>query len=52
VGLFDDHVALITGAGFGIGVAIAKRFVREGSKIVAFDRSQDRLAVLEFVCAT
>ena len=47
MGLLDDHVALITGAGSGIGVAIAKRFVREGAKVVAFDRSQDRLAALE-----
>ncbi len=41
-----DSVALVTGAGSGIGKAIAQRFVEEGAQIVAFDNAPERLAAL------
>lgn len=40
-------VALITGAGSGIGRAVARRFVRDGAVVVGFDLSAERLAELE-----
>lgn len=34
---FDDRVAVITGAGRGIGLAVAERFAREGARLVLGD---------------
>ncbi len=34
-----DHVAIITGAGRGVGKATARRFAREGARIVLFSRT-------------
>lgn len=36
-----DKVAVVTGAGSGMGLAIAKRFVAEGAKVVAADWHKD-----------
>lgn len=36
---FDRPVAIVTGAANGIGHAIARRFLNDGFRIVAFDRS-------------
>lgn len=43
----ENEVALVTGAGSGIGKAVVQRFVEEGAKVVAFDLSEDRLRALK-----
>lgn len=37
-----DRVAIITGAGSGIGEAVARRFVEEGARVIAMDISIER----------
>jgi 3-oxoacyl-[acyl-carrier protein] reductase len=44
-------VALVTGAARGIGLAIARRLVEEGARVVALDVAASR-AALEAACAT
>ena len=43
----ENKVAIVTGAGSGMGKAIAQLFAAEGSKIVATDINQARLEVLK-----
>jgi NAD(P)-dependent dehydrogenase (short-subunit alcohol dehydrogenase family) len=38
----QDRVAIITGAGQGIGLAYAKRFLAEGAKVVVAEINEDR----------
>ena len=44
MGRLDDRVAIITGAGQGIGLAYAKRFLDEGAKVVVAEINEDRAA--------
>ncbi|MBP2320421.1 NAD(P)-dependent dehydrogenase (short-subunit alcohol dehydrogenase family) [Kibdelosporangium banguiense] len=43
----DGHSAVVTGAGSGLGRAIVERFVDEGARVVAFDKSQQKLEELK-----
>src|SRR3979409_1792860 len=42
MGRLQDRVAVITGAGQGIGLAYAKRFLAEGAKVVVAEINEDR----------
>src|SRR4051812_36207097 len=40
-GRLADHVAIVTGAGQGIGEAIARTFAREGARVAVVDMNRD-----------
>ena len=44
VGRLEDKVAIITGAGQGIGLAYAERFLAEGAKVVVAEVVEERAA--------
>jgi NAD(P)-dependent dehydrogenase (short-subunit alcohol dehydrogenase family) len=41
MGLLDNHIAAVTGAGSGIGRAIALGYAREGARVVVLDANAD-----------
>ena len=43
----DDIIVFVTGATAGFGAAIARRFVREGARVIAAGRRGDRLEALK-----
>ena len=44
--ILKDKVAVVTGAGSGIGKCTVDRFVQEGTKVVAADMNEESLAKL------
>jgi NAD(P)-dependent dehydrogenase (short-subunit alcohol dehydrogenase family) len=46
-GQLEGRTALITGAGQGLGLEIARTYLREGARIVISARSEDKLAAAE-----
>ena len=46
-GLLTDKVALVTGAGQGLGAAVAREFVDEGARVGLLEINADNLAGVE-----
>jgi NAD(P)-dependent dehydrogenase (short-subunit alcohol dehydrogenase family) len=47
MGWLEGDVALISGAGSGLGLALVDRFVAEGARVLALDRDADRVRRVE-----
>ena len=43
--LFQDRIAVVTGAAAGIGFGVAQRFAEEGATVVMLDRDEERAGV-------
>ena len=43
-GLLEQHIAVVTGGGSGIGRAIARGYAREGAQVVVLDADGDTAA--------
>ena len=46
MGQLDGKIALVTGAGAGIGRSVVETFLGEGARVIAIDRNAERLAAL------
>ncbi|HSF86671.1 MAG TPA: 3-(cis-5,6-dihydroxycyclohexa-1,3-dien-1-yl)propanoate dehydrogenase [Acidimicrobiia bacterium] len=47
MGWLEGDIAVITGAGSGLGRALVDRFIAEGARVVAVDRAADRVSKVE-----
>jgi NAD(P)-dependent dehydrogenase (short-subunit alcohol dehydrogenase family) len=47
VGMLENQIAVIVGAGGGIGRAVVSRYLREGASVLAVDRESGRLESLK-----
>lgn len=48
MGWLDGRVALVTGGGSGIGLAVVERFLAEGAQVAVLDRSKDNIEELKY----
>lgn len=44
MGWLEGKIALITGGGAGLGLALTRRFVKEGARILVMERDAERAA--------
>jgi len=47
---FQDKVVIVTGAGSGMGAATARRFAKEGARVVLAGRTRDKLEAVAKDC--
>ena len=47
---FSDEVCIVTGAGRGIGKAVALRFAQEGARVVAVDIDKEAVSLTASEC--